>query len=75
MEMTKELRKRCQRVVDCLTLDGEIYALGGSVYSKSVGYIMSTSDLYDIVRALNSVKIPVGRLDSGGSPRWGLTNV
>ena len=75
MKLTKELRNKCQLVVDCLSLDGEIYGIGGTVYSKSVGYVMSTSDLCEIIRALGTVDIPVGRLDSGGSPRWGLTNV
>ena len=73
MEMTREFRNKCQRVVDCLSLDNKIYGIGGSIYSNSVGYVMSTTDLYDVVRALGTVGISVERTDSGGTPTWMLS--
>ena len=73
--MNRTLRLLCQRVIDYLTLDGEIHDFGGGIYCRSGGYLMSAVDLINIISALDSVGIRVRRVDADDSPIWRIESV
>jgi hypothetical protein len=51
---------------------GPIRAIGGIVYDADNQPVMNTTDLHNVIRALERTDILIRRTDSGGSPTWDL---
>jgi len=62
------------KLLECLADGGIIRAIGGGVYGgPKHDYVMSTSELYHQIKALEKLGVLVRRIDSGGSPQWQIT--
>jgi hypothetical protein len=46
---------------------GSIKAIGSIVYDSDMNPIMNSTDLFFTIKSL---KLPINRIDSGGSPEW-----
>ncbi len=65
IDLTKSL-------IEALMIDGEVYAVGESIYCKK-GFLMNTTDMCRAVKICGRADIRVERIDAGGSPRWAFS--
>jgi hypothetical protein len=67
------VRNLAAKLLLALEENGEVIANGGSVYRQNpFEYLMSTTDMCDVVRYLAMMSIVVQRVDAGGQPTWRL---
>jgi len=62
----REIRlERNRAVLEKALTEGDIYAIGGSVYGPDHNYLFVTTDLADLRGTVD-----FHRIDSGGRPTW-----
>lgn len=69
----KEVLGLGAKLLVALDETGEVHANSSSVYRQlPFEYLMSTTDMFDVVQKLGELGFDVQRVDSGGQPTWML---
>jgi hypothetical protein len=71
-ERNRKVLNLCADLLVAIERDGVVRAISGVVFCGKGRFLMSTTDMYDVVMKLRGIGIEVRRIDSGGQPTWAL---